>query len=118
MGKNTTYYRIINGTKWGKLSKAYREAHPYCEKCLERGIYTPVSGVHHIRPIGSARSMEEARQLAFDETNLMALCTPCHSQMHKQLNSHTREEILKRKDNRAQMAFEELFNHSDQTPEN
>ena len=78
-------------------------------KCLEHGIYTPVAEVHHIRPIGSASSLEEAEQLAFDENNLMSLCIPCHNQMHKQLNSHKKEEILNRKDNRAQMAFDKLF---------
>ena len=113
MSKNKAYYRIINSPKWGELSRRYKEMHPYCEKCLENGIYTPVAEVHHIRPIGSASSMREAEQLAFDESNLMALCISCHNQMHKQLNSHTKEEILKRKDNQAQMAYDQLFKNTD-----
>jgi len=113
LSKNKAYYRIINSPKWGELSRKYREKHPYCEKCLENGIYTPVAEVHHIRPIGSASSMREAEQLAFDESNLMALCISCHNQMHKQLNSHTKEEILKRKDNQAQMAYDQLFKNTD-----
>ncbi len=57
--------------------------------------------------------MGEAEQLAFDENNLMALCIPCHNQMHKQLNSHTAKEILKRKDNQVQMAYDQLFKNTD-----
>ncbi len=113
MGKNKAYYDIINSPRWGELSRKYREKHPFCEECLKNGIYTPAEAVHHIKPIGSARSMGEAEQLAFDENNLMALCIPCHNQMHKQLNSHTAKEILKRKDNQVQMAYDQLFKNTD-----
>ena len=57
--------------------------------------------------------MREAEQLAFDETNLMALCIPCHNQMHKQLNSHSKKEVLKRKDNQAEIAYNKLFGNTD-----
>ena len=57
--------------------------------------------------------MREAEQLAYDESNLMALCIPCHNQMHKQLNSHSKKEVLKRKDNQAEISYSKLFGTTD-----
>lgn len=55
--------------RWRKIRHAYRAAHPLCHDCLEAGITTVGTEVHHI----------DNDWRNNDETNLMNLCTSCHS---------------------------------------
>lgn len=58
--------------QWDKVSKAYREKHPLCEECEERGRVTAAVMVHHIKPVSEGGEW-------FDESNLRALCASCHA---------------------------------------
>ena len=58
---------------WRRLSAAYRAEHPLCETCATEGRETPSQHVDHVI------SVREAPDRALDETNLRALCKPCHS---------------------------------------
>ncbi|XCB30978.1 HNH endonuclease [Arcanobacterium hippocoleae] len=59
------------GSAWRKIRNRYITAHPLCEDCLNTGRVTPAQEVHHILPLEHGGS--------HDETNLRALCKPCHS---------------------------------------
>ena len=59
------------GRAWKRIRDRYITAHPLCEECKREGKLTPAAEVHHILPL--------SRGGTHDESNLMALCTPCHS---------------------------------------
>ena len=61
------------GRAWKRVRERYIAAHPLCEKCRERGKLTPAQEVHHLLPL--------SRGGTHDESNLMALCKPCHSEI-------------------------------------
>lgn len=61
------------GRAWKRTRERYIAAHPLCEKCGEQGKLTPAQEVHHILPL--------SRGGTHDDSNLMALCNPCHSEI-------------------------------------
>ncbi len=62
------------GRAWKRIRDNYAAAHPLCEECLKRGVYSPTEQVHHIKPISEGGT--HARE------NLMALCQSCHAKIH------------------------------------
>lgn len=65
--------RFYCSRKWTRLRDWYRARHPICEVCLEIGMITPTSHVHHKIP----RRKDPAK--ALDSANLQAVCRPCHN---------------------------------------
>jgi len=61
------------GRAWKRIRDRFIASHPLCERCGKQGRLTPASEVHHVRPLSQGGGHEEA--------NLMALCTPCHSEI-------------------------------------
>ena len=59
--------------RWQKLRIAHLSAEPCCRYCDSMGHVTPATLVDHVVPV------REARDRAFDPTNLQSLCAPCHS---------------------------------------
>ena len=59
------------GRQWKRIRDRYIKANPLCEQCKKENKLTPAQEVHHIKPLSKGGS--------HDETNLMALCTSCHS---------------------------------------
>ena len=59
------------GRAWRRIRNRYIAAHPLCEECKRAGRITPAQEVHHIIPLSEGGTHAE--------TNLMALCRPCHS---------------------------------------
>lgn len=62
------------GAKWARYSKRYRQEHPYCIRCLERGRQTPTAAVDHIKPVTSPGD-----QGFWDVDNHQPLCLSCHA---------------------------------------
>lgn len=60
---------------WLRFSAAYLRANPLCVFCLERGITTAATEVHH------RVKLRERSDLKFEPSNLAAACKPCHSQL-------------------------------------
>ena len=58
---------------WEKIRARYMSAHPFCERCLTAGRITKVEEVHHKLPLSKGGT--------HDESNLMSLCTSCHSEI-------------------------------------
>jgi len=59
------------GRAWKRIRDRYIAKHPLCEQCEEFGQLTPAQEVHHIVPLSEGGT--------HDESNLMSLCTACHS---------------------------------------
>ena len=57
---------------WQKRRKAYLAEHPWCEDCLEQGIFTPAVDVHHV-------IRHEGNREKFLSSPLRSLCRACHS---------------------------------------
>ena len=88
---------IYNSREWQELRIAkLRSTNGLCEECLKQGIITAARCVHHVVPIETARTKDEMKRLAFDEHNLMSLCQPCHSRIHKELGSNKAKIVRQR----------------------
>ena len=76
--------KIRNGSRWRRVAKAYKAAHPLCEDPFGRhqgGIPAVTEDVHHIR------GLIDAPELAYHRANLMALCRDCHSAIEAQVRT-------------------------------
>ena len=70
--------KIHNATydmDWQRLSRAYRNYHPQCERCEHNGIISDAVLVHHKVPVADGGD-----RLSID--NLEALCRDCHETHH------------------------------------
>lgn len=65
--------RIRNSVRWKRLRVAYRLDFPMCEICRSRGILTPAVDVDH------KIALEVDATLAYEWSNLQALCRACHA---------------------------------------
>ena len=95
---SATYKRLIGSADWRRVRAQQLAEHPFCELCAKKGVYyqTGATEVHHIMPVDSARTEEEAERLAYGTSNLMSLCHKCHSDLHKAEHSHSRKSHQKR----------------------
>lgn len=59
-------------SRWSKVARRYRQEHPLCVLCMQRGAIVPSEVVDHIRPHKGDDT------LFWDETNWQALCKQCH----------------------------------------
>jgi 5-methylcytosine-specific restriction protein A len=68
---------FYNSASWALTRKAVlaRDKH-LCQTCLQKGILTPASTVHHKVPI------EDAPEKALDMDNLETICRACHNLVH------------------------------------
>lgn len=89
--RNREYVALITSERWRLLRTKYIRSHPLCEDCQTAGLLTFATEVHHVRPIEQGRTPSEMVRLAFDPTNLRALCHSCHVEAHRALNSHSRK---------------------------
>ena len=90
---SATYKRLIGSADWRRVRAQQLADHPFCELCAKKGVYyqTGATEVHHIIPIDSARTEEEAERLAYDPSNLSSLCRECHNKLHAADRSHSKE---------------------------
>lgn len=107
--KNPQYRRLINSHRWVKLRVKKVSASPLCERCLEKGLTTPMNEVHHIVPIESAPDIETMRLLAYDIKNLQSLCRECHKEAHRELKSNSVKEIQRRNKKRTKNFVEKFL---------
>lgn len=108
MKKRATYSRLIQSTNWQKIRRSVLRETPLCTDCLENGINTSATEIHHIRPVETAIGDLEMESLCFDRANLVALCHDCHVERHKLLKSHSKESV-KANARRATEAFNRRF---------
>lgn len=75
-----TDQRFYGGPKWQRERKAYKQTHPFCERCLTKGLYVPADLVHHKEYLDDSKAMDPKVSLNFD--NLESLCYRCHNIEH------------------------------------
>lgn len=61
------------GRNWKRIRDSYIHEHPLCERCEKDGKLVVANEVHHIKPLSCGGTNEPS--------NLMALCTSCHSEI-------------------------------------
>ena len=71
-GRTPEMKKRYNGA-WPAIRRRFIAAHPLCEMCRRGGRVTAAAEVHHIVPLSAGGT--------HDESNLMALCKPCHSRI-------------------------------------
>ena len=59
-------------SRWAKLSRRFRMAHPLCAQCEREGRVEPATCVDHIVPYPICADY------FYDESNLQALCDRCN----------------------------------------
>ena len=101
--KHIYYVSLLNTQDWqgvnGLRARTLRK-HPLCQMCEKDGIIRSSVDVHHLKPVeGVGRYYQPGEELpedvkaamrerCFDEKNVIALCVPCHIEIHRQMNSH------------------------------
>lgn len=96
MSKDRSYIRLINTQRWRRIRAAVLETTPFCEDCRAAGRVSLATEVHHVIPLESVRDCRRMEELAYDRSNLVALCQPCHKARHRELRSGSKEEKQKR----------------------
>lgn len=79
--------KVYNTSTWQKLRQSYMQQHPLCEECLKKGIIRSAKDIHHIISFMTTDDMCEREILAFDSSNLQALCRDCHCEKHNKKGS-------------------------------
>lgn len=97
MSRNKDYQRLLNSKRWKELRAWKLQQNPLCEMCQAEGYVRAAVDVHHIIPVESAHTLQEMEQLAFDPSNLKALCIPCHVKTHKDMGKNKKENVIERK---------------------
>lgn len=96
MSKDRSYIQLINTQRWRRIRATVLESSPFCEDCRAGGRVSLATEVHHVIPLESVRDARRMEELAYDRSNLVALCQPCHKARHRELRSASKEEKQKR----------------------
>ena len=91
---------IYNSKEWRELRIQKLRANPLCEVCEQEGIVTSAHAVHHRHPIEESTSKAEMRKWAFMWENLVSVCDACHAKIHKAEQSHSKEAVKARAEQR------------------
>lgn len=73
---NDTFYK---SKEWRILRAEALERDDFlCQECKKKGIVTPATTVHHIRPL----RVDQSRALQL--SNLETVCPACHNKLHRE----------------------------------
>ena len=109
MAKDANYIKLINNKRWRQLRLKKLHAYPLCEYCQEKDRITPAREVHHMTPVESVTDVWQMEALMFDYNNLMSVCSKCHSEIHAEMFSHTKENVQKANTRRTQRFIDEYL---------
>jgi 5-methylcytosine-specific restriction endonuclease McrA len=70
--------KFYDSQAWRKVRKMKLAEQPQCEQCLADGFTVLASAVHH------DKSIEEFPELALTLSNLVSICSTCHSRIEAQ----------------------------------
>ena len=108
MSRDKRYQKLLNDKRWKLLRSAvFRRANGLCGLCKAEGFITPGVDVHHIRPVEQAKTVQEMERLAYNPANCQLLCVACHTKVHQEMRSHTKEKVKENKA-RARRRFMEM----------
>lgn len=77
---NPNIAKKYKSKRWQKLRKQKKLLNPFCERCLDKGIYTPAYIVHHKEYITDKNYEDD--NVFFNIDNLESLCLQCHNTEH------------------------------------
>lgn len=109
MSKDKRYIKLINTTKWRSLRLCKLKDCPLCERCKISDKITLATEVHHITPVESVTTESQMRILMYDHDNLMSVCHNCHVEIHKEMFSHTKENVKKANEKRTQRFIDKFL---------
>ena len=69
--------------RWDRVSRAYRQQHPFCALCWEKGRLTLAKLVDHKHPVADGGAVHE-------RSNLWSLCISHHA-LKQRWENHARE---------------------------
>lgn len=93
MKRDPNVVKFYNSSAWKECRKAYKSSvGGLCEKCLERGIFTPGEIVHHKIHINPDTVEDPDVALSFD--NLELVCRNCHALEHPELYGHEKRRYV------------------------
>ena len=72
--------QFYKSRKWQRERELYRREHPFCERCLESGVYKPTDIVHHKKYLKADNYLDS--KVSLNSDNLEALCFDCHNKEH------------------------------------
>ena len=86
MSKETKATGFYNSKAWQDTRRSYKQSvGGLCERCIERGVFTPADVVHHKIPLTKDNIQDLSLSLGWN--NLQALCANCHKEVHKELGN-------------------------------
>lgn len=85
--KHQKYIKLLNSKRWKQLREWKLNKNPLCERCAEKGLVVSAVDIHHIKPVESVPE-DQMENVCFNPHNLIALCIPCHIEIHRQMRSH------------------------------
>lgn len=71
---------FYHGKAWRSVRDLYLLRHPFCEDCLQRGIYRKAEHVHHIKWLTADNYTDP--EISLNPANLRSLCIDCHNRTH------------------------------------
>lgn len=78
---------FYSSKQWKKCRDAYvKYKGGLCEKCFEKGIYSPAEIVHH--KIHITPDNVEIPEITLSPSNLMLVCRKCHAEEHGEMYNH------------------------------
>ncbi len=115
MSRSPHYIKLLNSRRWRSLRMAtIKRSNGLCEQCLKEGRVSAATEVHHIRPVESVKDPFVMEQLAYDPSNLSALCHNCHQEAHRLMNKGSKEERKKRTQEDVERFHRLMFGDDDQ----
>lgn len=108
MRKSEFYRRNIVSRRWLNLRRLKLSNNPICEECERIGRVRSATEVHHIKPVESVAESSQSL-LMYDYNNLMSLCSECHVKMHIALGKNTKEDNIKRNEEKVKDAIERFL---------
>ena len=98
--------KMFNDKRWpGIKAFVWRRDGGLCRICKREGIDAGVDGgyiksgfaCHHVIPFESAKSKAEMERLFLDTNNIILVCKDCHAKIHREMKSHTKENVAENK---------------------
>lgn len=79
--KKDKYDEFYNSPQWKYMRDYILSKNNFlCQECKKENIYTTACTVHHIVHLRA----EGGWELRLKESNLMAICRPCHNKVHRE----------------------------------
>lgn len=74
---------LYQSRRWKEVRIYMVQKYPLCQDCLKAGKITATQEVHHLKsPFVKGLTPEEKERRAYDEDNLVCLCSECHWRRH------------------------------------